>query len=372
MANRGEGFRIFRRETSDGIETEGGIGHVARDRAHHVAVARQRHHARIRHQPDRGFDPDQPLRRGGVLDRAAGLFGQPHHAHMGGNGTGRACARAAGRAVFGHDVQRGAGPAVIGMGAGPAEDRHVGLAQNDGIGRLHSGGHRRIPRGHQIGAAGAGIEQRPARGGGKADHIDRVLDHHRNSGQGTQSLACGAAAVHRTRGFERGIIHENDGIILLVQQLDLLKAGQCQLFRREGSGGKSRTDRVDRQAAKIVKARHLGLGKGHQGSFLRRAGRIANPGGPGRKSDCRTKHADRAQNGGTRLVRGESDLTSLSGGEGAPRPDLLRITGRSVAWAASGGEGTDMAKICAGSARRVKAEFFITCLLLAAPHGDSV
>ena len=191
-------FGILDRVAGQHVERERRVAHAAGDRPDHVAVARQRHDAGIRHQREGRLDADERLRRGRVLDRAAGLLGEAEHRHAGRDGASRCrrCCRRAG--TRGRRRCRSARPNCRWRGAGVAEHRHVGLAQDDGAGRAHPRHHRRVGAGHQVDAAGLAVEQRPARRGGKAHHVHRVLDHDRHAGQRPERLA-GSPARGRSR-----------------------------------------------------------------------------------------------------------------------------------------------------------------------------
>jgi len=217
LADACHSLRIFRCIARDHVQRQCRVAHIAGDRPHHVARGSgQRHHARIGHQPKTGLEADQGLRGGRILDGATGFLRQAQHGHAGPHRSGGAR-----RAAVWHiggccGIQRGSRPAIAGMGAGGGEDGHVGLTQDDTTRRLHARHHGRVGLRDKIHATRFGGQEMPARRGGQARHIHRVLHHHRNACQRPQFLACGPAAVDLTRILQRAGIHDDDGIVARV------------------------------------------------------------------------------------------------------------------------------------------------------------
>jgi len=117
-----------------------------------------------------------------------------------------------------------------------AEDRHVGLAQDDGAGRAHPRHHGRVGAGHQVHPAGLAVQQRPAGRGREAHHVHRVLDHDRHAGQRTQRFAGGPARVDRA-GIGQGIrVEEDDRVVVPVIGGDAVEERLGQRFGRNAAG----------------------------------------------------------------------------------------------------------------------------------------
>ena len=225
LPDAGDGLGILARIARQDIEAERGIAHASGDRAHHVAVGGERHHPGIGHEAHARLDADEPLGRGGVLDRAAGFLGKPQHGHAGCHRRRRAGAAGTGRQMRHDGIQGGAGPAVIGMGSAMAQNRDIGLAEHHGARGAHPRDYGRVEGRKEIHPARLAMEQRPSGGGGKPHHVHRILDHHRHAGQRPQGFARGAAPVDGARIREGVRIEEDDRVVARIVGGNPIEAG---------------------------------------------------------------------------------------------------------------------------------------------------
>ena len=238
MSHASDRLRVFRRVASQHVECQRGVAHAPRDRPHHVAIAGERHHARVGHQREAGLDPDQRLRRGGVLDRPAGLLRQAKHRHAGGDGGRGAGAAATRQELAPGGVVGRPRPAIVGVAAGMAQHGNVGLAQDDRTRRAHPRHNRGVGAGHQIDAAGLAVQQRPAGGGWKTHHVHRVLDHDGHTRERPERFTGGAATVDRPCVGQGVRIEEDDGVVVRVVGGDAVEKRLGQRLGGDGIAGK--------------------------------------------------------------------------------------------------------------------------------------
>ena len=237
LADAGDRLRILGRVAGERIERERGIAHAAGDRPDHVARrAGERHHAGIRHQSEGRLEADAILRRGRVLDRAAGLLGERQHAEAGGYRRRRSGAAAARHAVIERDVDGRAGPAVGRVRAGRRENGDVGLAENDAAGGAHARHDRRVRCRDKIDAASAARQKMPATGRRLARHVHRVLHRDRHTGQRAELFAGGAALVDRAGIVERLGVHGNVGVVGRIVALDAREKRRGERLGRNAGG----------------------------------------------------------------------------------------------------------------------------------------
>ena len=270
LADPGHGFGVGGGVAGERVEGERGVAHAAGDRPDHVTgAAGQRHHTGIRHEAEARLDADQPLRRGRVLDRAAGLLGQPQHGEARGHRRGGAGAGAAGNAIGRGRVEGGAGPGIVGVAAGMAQHRHVGLAEDDAAGLAHPRRHRRVGRRDQVDAAGLGAEEVPAAGARQAGHVHRVLDDDGHPRERPQLLARRPAGIDGAGIVECLRIHHDERLVARVVGLDPRQEGLCQRLGGDAALGKGALAVLDRHLDQLRRQRILGHlegdgdGKGH-------------------------------------------------------------------------------------------------------------
>ena len=228
-----------------------------RNRADHVAQTRKRQHADVRHEREGRLDADQPLRGSRVLDRPAGLLGEAQHREARPDRRRRSGARSSGQELAPGCVIGGARPAVVGVAAGRAQDRDIGLAQDHRAGRPHPGHDRRVGGRIKIDAARLAVQKPPAAGRRESGHVHGVLDDNRHAVEGPKAFARRAPGVARPRVVERAGVHEHDRVVRRVVDRDAIEKGLRQAFARERAAGEARLSALDRHLDDVDRARRL-------------------------------------------------------------------------------------------------------------------
>ena len=226
MADSGYGLGIFGGVPGQDIEQQSGIGDIAGMGTDHVTGrACQWRDPGIGNQAKGRFDRHQALRRGGVLDRAAGLFGQASYGKAGCNGS-RCTTGASSRGYVAINRIIGwAIPTAIGSGTVAAEGRNIGFAEHDGTSIDQASHNGSVVLGNKINAARGTGELRPASGGRQTGKIHRFLDDDRNTSQRAKFFACCTAFVDSACLLQSVGIHEGKRVVIRFILLDPCQGG---------------------------------------------------------------------------------------------------------------------------------------------------
>ena len=151
-------------------------------------------------------------------------------ASNGGDGRGRAAARAAGDAV---EVPRVVGRTVRGVLGRRAHRElvHVRLAERHETGGARARDDRRVERRH------VALEDLRSARRGHVGRDEHVLDRERHAGDGAELLAGGAAAVDVGRDIERVVADVQEGVDVAVHGRDAVEVGLRRLDARDLARG---------------------------------------------------------------------------------------------------------------------------------------
>ena len=230
------------------LQNAGGIFHTARHRAGNVIAQVQWHHAVPARQSHGAADADQCLMRRRAANGIAGVGADAGHSEVGRHSCRRAATRACGgvQQIVGIAGQAAAG--ADGDVGAECPLRHIGLAQNDGA---------FLPQPlHQMGilCRNISLERKRARRGGKAGHIDIVLDQHGNAVQQALHAVAGKAGVQGACIVQCRRIQRHNGIDAgaLVQPVDAFQIPRRQLFTAQPPFAHRRVQLGDGQLHPVV------------------------------------------------------------------------------------------------------------------------
>ena len=194
-------------------------------------VVHGRDHGGRRDPPHGGLERGDAAAVRRVAERTADVVAQADRRHARGQRRGFAATRPAGRQVGVPRVPGEPAQRAVGVDA-QAEVGQVGPPDRDGSRGPHALDDGGVGRGHGVG------QRRHALGGGRALHVDVLLDREGHPVEHAQGLACRPALVGAPgRGERRLGQHDGDGVQGRVHRLDALEVGGHDLLRRHRSGG---------------------------------------------------------------------------------------------------------------------------------------
>ncbi len=209
--------RIERVVTGQDFQQQGGVFGGAGERPDLIQAAGEGDQPESAHAAVSGFEPSHAAQSGRLSDRAAGVGAHGQRRHRGGHRGGRSAAGTAGNAL---EIPGVAGQLKgrIFVRAAHGELVHVGLADQDRVGRLESGDDGRV-------VGRAEVLQHP-RGAGRRLTLGakQIFDGHRQPAQTPHRLALLAAAVDLGGAIESPLgIDAQEGLHPFIVILDAVE-----------------------------------------------------------------------------------------------------------------------------------------------------